>query len=119
MVKINFEILNREWTLRVLNRKKYTKKNGNDSVGITYGWKRRIDVGTGVTHEDLCHELVHAYLAEMCMGSMNEISISDMEEFYAELMSKRGRELLDLADNLLEQIQRTLSAKITMVKKTD
>lgn len=119
MVKINFEILSKKWVLKVLKRKKYKKKNGVDSVAITYGWKRRIDVNIGVSLEDLIHELVHAYLYEMCLGSINDMTTDDLEEVFAELMSKRGQELLDLAANLLGQILSVLDAKITFVQKTD
>jgi hypothetical protein len=120
MITIKFEILNKEWVLRVLKRKKYNRTNGNDSVAITDGWKRRIDIApNGVDYETLVHELVHAYLVEMCVKTTNEITVSDLEEVYAELMAKRGRELLDLADKLMVQIEHVLQAKITFVVKED
>jgi ketopantoate reductase len=117
MVKINFEILGKEWTLKVLKRKRYKKKNGADSIAICYGWKRRIDVHTSVTHEDLAHEIVHAYMNEMCINSTTEMTAADMEEFFAEFYSKRGQEGIDLVNNLMKEIQKVLEPKITLVQK--
>jgi hypothetical protein len=101
-----FKILGKSWVLRLMKRKRYAKKNGNDSVAITKTHKRRIDLGpNGRDLETLIHELVHAYLSEMCIGTTYEITLNDMEEVFAELMAKRGRELLNLADSLYQRIQ--------------
>ena len=109
---IRFEVLSKVWTLRVLKRKKYTRKNGNDSVAITHLNKRRIDLGPGGDDlETIIHELVHAYLTELCTKSalLDDVQL---EEIFAELMSKRGREMLDLADKLFAQVQAITTAKI-------
>ncbi len=112
MQKIEFNILGKTWKLRVLKRKKYHKTNGTDSVAITYVNKRRIDIGPGgVDLETVVHELVHAYLAEMCTHSA-DLDNENLEEIFAELMAKRGQELLDLAKNLLKMMEAPLTAKI-------
>lgn len=112
MYKINFEIMGKSWTLRVLKKKKYHKKNGTDSVAITYINKRRIDLGPdGVDLETIIHELTHAYLTEICTKSAL-LDDEQMEEIFAELMSKRGREMLDLADALHGEVSSLTAAKI-------
>lgn len=104
-IKIHFEILSKKWTLRVLKKKKYKKSNGSDSVAITDGNKRRIDIGpSGQDIETIIHELVHAYLFEFCTKSA-DLDNENLEEVLAEMMAKRGRELLDLADKLLKTIK--------------
>jgi hypothetical protein len=88
-----------------MKRKKYVDKNGNDSVAITTFHKRRIDLSPyGRDLETIVHELVHAYLHELCLHSTNEMTADDVEEVFCELMAKRGRELLDLADSLYAKI---------------
>lgn len=106
MRKIKFKILDKDWTLRVLKKKKYKKKNGKDSVAITYGYKKCIDVGPkGVRYEIIAHELVHAYMEELCVNSTTNLSIDDLEEIFAELLSKHGHTLLALAGQLEWEIQ--------------
>lgn len=117
MEKLKFEVLGKKWTLKVLKPKKYVKKHGYDSVAITLGWKRKIFIrGKGIDKETLVHELVHAFLHELCFKSTNSISADDLEEIFAELMAKYGRELLDLADSLLVMIEKI--QKETPLKKT-
>lgn len=99
MIAVSFQVLGKEWLLRVLKKKKYAKKRGKDSVAITIAYKRRIDVHeSGTDVETIIHELVHAYFHELCLDSCQEISVGDLEEIYAEMMSKFGREILNLAD---------------------
>lgn len=104
MKAIKFQILGKEWTLRILKRKAYIKKNGQNSVGITHLQKRRIDLHPkGRDLETIVHELLHAYLTELCTGS-TDLEDDQLEEVFAELLAKRGREMLDLADSLYEQV---------------
>lgn len=103
--QFRFEVLGKPWTLRLMKRKKYKDKNGKDSVAVTMGYKRQIHLSPfGHDLETIVHELVHAYLNELCLNSTTEMSADDMEEVFAELMAKRGRELLDLADTLFSRI---------------
>lgn len=105
MRKIEFAILGKPWTIRLLKKKKYKNKYGSDSVAITYVNKRRIDLGPeGRDLETIIHELVHSYLAELCTHSA-ELDADALEEIFAELMAKRGRELLTLAGDLLWKVK--------------
>lgn len=101
---IEFKILSKPWTLRVLPKSKYKKKHGIDSIGITDANKRRIDISPfGTDKETIIHELVHAYFAELCLHS-TDLDNDNLEEVFAELLSKRGLELLKLADKLYKKI---------------
>lgn len=104
MVKIPFKVLNKEWTLRLLAKKKYKKKNGDDSVALTRTHKRTIDLGpNGMDLETITHELWHAYLAECCTYTA-DLTIEAFEEICAELIAKRGLELVALAQDLFDQM---------------
>lgn len=118
MLLIKFEILGKEWKLKILKNKRYKKKNGKDSVAITHYWKRQIDVPMlGIDLETIVHELTHAYLTEMCHDT-RALKAEDLEEVYAELMAKRGRELLELADILFQQATDKTQATVYHVEKT-
>jgi len=103
---IKFKVIGKTWTLRCLDEKQYNKKEIRaNSVAITYVHKRRIDLSPlGTDKESIIHELVHAYLSEMCIYS-SELDADAMEEFFAELMAKRGQEILDLASDLAEKVK--------------
>src|SRR6267154_83159 len=89
---LKFRILGKSWNLRVLSKKKYRKKHGKDSVAVTKGWKREVDLSPyGRDIETITHELVHCYLLEMCVGGSIE-SEDGLEEFFCELLSRRGEE---------------------------
>ncbi len=103
---IKFKILGKPWQLRLLTKELYKKKRGWDSVAITLMHKSKIDLSPrGLDKETLIHELVHAYMYELCMHSA-DLDVDAKEEIFAELMAKRGYELLTLADRLLLEIEK-------------
>lgn len=100
MKTFNFKVMGNRWVMRVMPNSKYKKKNGKDSLATTHTNKRRIDVKKG----DLCfstiaHELVHAFFSETC-AHQADLDADDIEEILAELFSRRGVELLFLAEKL-------------------
>lgn len=108
-LQLDFFVLGKEWTLRVLSEKYFKKKNGNAAAAVTKVHKRRIELRPKfLDHETIVHELVHAYLYELCIHSTNEMSLNDLEEVFAELMAKRGRELLDKAEWVADEIAAAL-----------
>jgi len=108
-LQLEFFILGKEWTLRVLSEKYFKKKNGNAAAAVTKVHKRRIELRPKfLDRETIVHELFHAYLSEMCLHSTNELTVADMEEICAELMAKRGIELLAKADWVEEEIASAL-----------
>lgn len=114
MLKIPFTILGKPWTIRLLKKKRYVQKNGADSVAVTYCYKRQIDLGpNGRDLETIVHELVHGYLWEMCTGTA-ELSPEALEEQFCELLAKRGKEILELADALESTVKRLTLSKETV-----
>lgn len=103
--EIPFEVLGKKWTLRLMKRRKYDKKNGKDSLAMTYRLKRRIDLSPkGRDLETITHEIVHAYLTELCLDSVT-LSPDELEEIFCELVAKHGMVLLGTAESLFNTIQ--------------
>ena len=103
--QFRFEVLGKPWTLRLMKRKKYKDKHGIDSVALTTFHKRRIDLSPfGRDLETIVHELVHAYIYELCQPDPAGVTVDELEESYCELMAKHGRGLLNLADSLHARI---------------
>lgn len=104
MKRVKFTIIDKKWSITSLSKKSYEKKHGDDSRAITIIEDRKIDLSPiGCDKETIIHELVHAYWYEICAHSA-DLEDDQAEEIFAELMSKFGRELLDLADKLQEEI---------------
>lgn len=106
-----FRVLGYWWTVRLLTKRQYHKRNGKDSLACTKAWKRRIDLSPrGMDKETLCHEVVHAFLSEKLIWGL-DLDAAHMEEVYCELLAKRGYEMLKLVDDLFLRLK-LLSAKI-------
>lgn len=106
MKEIKISILSKKWTVRIMSKKRYKRCNGKDSVAIANIHKRRIDLSPkGRDKETIVHELVHAYLAEMCTHSC-DLDNDNLEEIFAELMARRGEEILKLSHTLLLRVSR-------------
>lgn len=104
-LRVRFDVMGKKWRAFVLTTRDYRKKCGKDSVAITRIDKRRIYLSPeGVNKETIIHELVHAYLEELCTSSTN-MDAEDLEEVFAELVAKRGRELLDLGRYLYTRLK--------------
>jgi hypothetical protein len=97
---MKFKVLGKEWTIIIQENEDYAIQHGTDSLAITYLNDRIIYLScAGNDEATIAHELVHAYCTEMCAGSMNG-TYRQLEEFFAEFVSKHGKELLDLAKKL-------------------
>lgn len=110
MIRIRFHILAKPWDIRLLSKKEYRAKNGKGSLALTRVHKRRIDVSAqGFDFETVVHELVHAYLSELCTFSA-DFDVNALEEIFAEMLAKRGHEILSLGQVLLERLQKGASS---------
>lgn len=96
------------------SKRTYRKRNGKDSIAICLLHKRRIEVSMvkddAQRLETVVHELYHAYVYEMCTHSAN-LDHDAREEVGAEIMSKRGYELLQLGDVLNDRLAALLEKR--------
>ncbi len=106
---LKFKVLGRIWYMRILTKKVYKRKHGKDSLAVTKCWKREVDLSPrGLDLETIVHELVHCFLYEMCCKGSIE-SEGGLEEFYSELLARRGYELLNLAKKLRQEVREVTS----------
>jgi hypothetical protein len=102
---IHFKVLKKDWCLRVYNARQYSRRFGSDSIAITYTHDRVVNISPfGRDFETIAHELVHAYMYDLCTASA-DLDVNALEEIFAELLSKRGYELLRLAKKLVKEIE--------------
>lgn len=94
-------ICGHKWILLFMPQANYESRHGSDSQGVTTSDNRRIYISEeGASYETIVHELVHAYMAELCVSSTTRLTKNDLEEVYCELMSRHGKQLLRLARKL-------------------
>jgi hypothetical protein len=105
-MKIKFKVLGRKWKLILYTKEEFNKKRGNAHVGETDVNKRRIYLRPdGFDLETVIHELIHAYLGEMCLNS-SDLDGAAMEEICCEMFSKRGADILRMATKLYSQVKK-------------
>ncbi len=104
ILTVKFKVLGRAWRIRLLSKKRYKRKHGKDSVAMCRGWKRIIDLSPlGFDLETITHEVLHAYLYETCAKQTIE-SEDGLEEFFCEIIARRGYEILALTKRLRREV---------------
>lgn len=107
---IKFKVIGKSWTLLTMDKKAYKKKRSHkNSVAVTKFHKRQIVLSPkGKDLETITHEILHAALYECCVHSA-DLTTHALEEVFAELLAKRGYEILALADLLYSKVNRDWS----------
>ena len=113
MRKMRFEVLGKPWTLRILSKKEFKKRHGSEgALAITDTIKKVVDLSPfGVDLETIDHELFHVLVHELCLTSTIDIKFEDAEEIFAELHSKRARELHALGEKLAMEVSLITNSK--------
>lgn len=104
---MKIKILNKKWTVRFFGNKKWVKKFGKGFDGLTKFHKRAIYIrNRGDVKETTIHELIHAYLYEYGMWAADMISKDAFEEVVAEMFSKHGDDILNLARKIQKNVKK-------------
>jgi hypothetical protein len=91
---MKFKVINKRWTAKFMSRKRFEKKYpGCRAITIIHRKQVVFCIGDCVK-EDIAHELVHAYMDELCVGDPVDLKRSQIEEHFAELISKHGEMLI-------------------------
>ncbi len=98
MKSLPVRIVGKVWKVKRLSKRTFRKKFGTDCVAIMDMDKRKIWLYLA-DRETVAHELVHAYLAELCVGRA-DIDAAALEEVFCEFFAKFGQEALLLASQI-------------------
>lgn len=103
---IQFEILGRKWKISVCSEQEYSVEDAPDTVACTNIDTRCIKIleQQNVIFTTIIHELVHAYLAELCIRS-TDLDNDNLEEIFAELFANRGEEMIKTGKKLLKKLK--------------
>lgn len=94
-------ILGHRWVLLFMPQAAYDSRHGDDSEGCTMQNTRRIYISEeGASYQTIVHELVHAYMGELCVSTTTRLSKNDLEEIFCELVAKHGKQIIRLARQL-------------------
>lgn len=100
-----FTINGENWILQFVrpNSEKLRRSDGVYTLGVTDDNTKTVSIARGMsdymTNKVLCHELVHCYsFSYDCNIDMR------MEEIIADFMSLYGRDIIYLADDILQNV---------------
>lgn len=100
-----FTINGENWILQFVrpNSEKLRRSDGVYTLGVTDDNTKTVTIASGMsdymTNKVLCHELVHVYSFE------NNCNIDiQTEEIIADFMSLYGRDIIYLADDILQNV---------------
>jgi hypothetical protein len=91
---MRFKVVNKKWTAKFMTRKRFEKKYpGCRAITIIHK-KQVVFCADDCVKEDIAHELTHAYMDELCAGDPVRLKRDQLEEHFAELISKHGETLI-------------------------
>lgn len=94
MKRITTTIIDESWDIIGYPSKKYVKRNGKDSVGLTDGTNKLIELNLeSLKEETIRHELVHAYMQALPIQSV-KLDADQVEEIMCDLVSKYALRIL-------------------------
>lgn len=99
-------VLGNEWKLKTFSDEGYEKKHGAGTDAVTHLSKSYIHFRKkGLSIKVIIHELVHAYLVEMCTHSAM-LDEEQLEEVFADLMAGYGYEILTKAEKVFGRLKK-------------
>lgn len=102
----SFEVLGRKWKIVVCSEEEYAKENRPGTVAITDAESRCIKVlgQANVSYSTVAHELVHAFIAELCLSSA-DLDNDNLEEIFAELFANRAEEMVKIGKRMFKKLK--------------
>lgn len=93
---VNFKVLGNQWKAVLVSAKEYSAATGEtESAACTFAGNKGIAFNVDeTTKATVIHELVHAYVEEIC-ANHSDISKNSFEEIMCELFAKYGAVILD------------------------
>lgn len=94
------------WVFQVLSDSQYEDKHGKESHAMTDKDIQVVDFKASSFSKKLVnHELLHVYSASCCIGSLHELSTSDMEEICAEIIEFHLDDIAKLSKKLYNSLK--------------
>jgi hypothetical protein len=99
-------VMGQKWEMHAMRDDDFAHHTGiKSAAGVTLGSTR--DIVINLDHVDrytMVHELVHAYVFEMCVDS-NAITNEAMEEVMAEMFARHGKQIFKQAGEASEALR--------------
>lgn len=96
------------WTVQLLPNSYYTEKHKeqtNYSAALTLADEHVVDFNAVYfDKETVRHELMHAFIASCCIGSVTNLALTDLEEITCEIISIHGEDILNMANSIYSKL---------------
>lgn len=94
--RFNFVVNSDKWVCFLLSNKEYEKKFGSDSQAITVVENKTIYFQPKyLNFEVINHEINHVYFSYLCLNSVDNLKIEDIEEINSEFLANNVFKLLN------------------------
>jgi hypothetical protein len=93
-------VVGKTWTVKFMSRKQFEKKYPECRAITVIHRKQLVFCIEDCVREDIAHELTHAYMDELCVGDPVRLKKKQMEEHFAELISKHGETLIQQTQDI-------------------
>ena len=91
---IDFKIKGQKWSFKLLSERQYIKKNGDDSVGITFPAEREVHIREDhMSIKTIRHELAHVMFASCC-GETTKMTSAQVEEIFCEIYANHSNDMM-------------------------
>ena len=92
-----------KYKVKVLNKEKYIKLHKNDSLAHVNREEREILFRNDHIKKNIViHEVVHAFINSIHLGSCNEITLEDFEEIICEMMEDHLMDINKVSNEILK-----------------
>lgn len=109
MREVKTKINGTAWTVKVVNTKEMKRQKAGDFAGLCVPAEKTIYI-----HEDdvnvsvITHELFHSYTSDLHLDDTNEMSLGDIEEIFAGLVTAKGEKMINQAKRLTKKLKQLL-----------
>lgn len=106
------------WKYRLLSKERFEELHGDRCVAVTDKSTKTIDFREDHAKFNIVvHELTHAYMHYLFLGSTHNLTLSDFEEIVCELMEERILRIVDQSLAITRKMQEALENDKRRVSK--
>jgi hypothetical protein len=109
MREVKTKINGVSWAVIIVNTKEMKKQKVGDFAGLCVAKDKTIYIHEDdVNIEVVTHELFHAYVSDLHLDDTNEVSLADVEEIFAGLITAKGEKMINQAKRVTKKLKQLL-----------
>ena len=90
-----------KYNVRILSKKSYTKKYSNSYAHVNRDSREIIFRDDHIKKTTVIHEVTHAFINTLCLGSCNDLTLEDFEEIICEMLEVHLMDINRVSNEIL------------------